>query len=56
MSAMATWIVIVSQAAAAAAPPPATPPAESVAPGVELLRGAYDAFMDCAESATDAGS
>ena len=40
MSAMATWIVIVSQAAAAAASPPATPPAESVAPGVELLRGA----------------
>ncbi len=40
MIAMATWIAIVSQAAAAAVSPPATPPAEIVAPGVELLRGA----------------
>jgi len=40
MSAMATWMAIVSQAAAAAVSPPATPPAEIVAPGVELLRGA----------------
>src|SRR5512134_2129676 len=40
MSAMATWIVAVSQAAGAAASPPATPAPEVVAPGVELLRGA----------------
>jgi hypothetical protein len=40
MSALATWIAIVSQAAAAAVSPPATPKAEIVAPGVELLRGA----------------
>lgn len=40
MSAMATWIVVVSQAAAAAASPPATPPPETIAAGVELLRGA----------------
>ncbi len=40
MSAMATWIFALSQAAAAGASPPATPPAETVAPGVELLRGA----------------
>ncbi|HWN06609.1 MAG TPA: hypothetical protein VNO53_05530, partial [Steroidobacteraceae bacterium] len=42
MTAMATWIVAVSQAAAATVSPPAptAPPAETVAPGVELLRGA----------------
>ncbi len=40
MSAVATWILAVSQAAAAAAAAPAAPPAEAVAPGVELLRGA----------------
>jgi len=39
MSAVATWIVVVSQAAAAGSPP-ATPPPEIVAPGVALLRGA----------------
>jgi glyoxylase-like metal-dependent hydrolase (beta-lactamase superfamily II) len=40
MSAVASWIVIVSQAAAATLPSPATPPAVTVAPGVALLRGA----------------
>jgi glyoxylase-like metal-dependent hydrolase (beta-lactamase superfamily II) len=40
MSAMASWIVIVSQAAAASLPSPVTPPAETVVPGVALLRGA----------------
>lgn len=40
MTAMATWIVAVSQAAAAAISSPEAPPPEAVAPGVELLRGA----------------
>ncbi len=40
MSAMATWIVAVTQAAAATVSPPAAPPPETVAPGVDLLRGA----------------
>jgi glyoxylase-like metal-dependent hydrolase (beta-lactamase superfamily II) len=40
MSAIATWVVAVSQAAAATASPPVAPPPQAVAPGVELLRGA----------------
>lgn len=40
MTAMATWIVAVSQAAAATVSPPVVPPPEAIAPGVELLRGA----------------
>ena len=40
MSAMATWIVAVSQVAAGTASLPAAPPPETLAPGVALLRGA----------------
>ena len=40
MNAMATWVLAIAQAAAASSTPVATPPAQEIAPGVALLRGA----------------
>jgi len=40
MNAMATWILAIAQAAAASSTPVASPPAQEIAPGVALLRGA----------------
>ena len=40
MGSMANWILAVAQAATVTPAAPAPPPAEAVAPGVELLRGA----------------